>query len=65
MSIDSARIICTGCDYETSEVYRPIRILYLTSNGQTVATGRIRVGVTTVQAIPISKRSIKEICTKN
>jgi hypothetical protein len=42
MSIDSARIICTGCDYEASEVYRPIRIRYLYSNGQTVETGRIK-----------------------
>lgn len=39
MSIDSARIVCTGCDYETREVYRPIRIRYQTRNGRTVETG--------------------------
>lgn len=39
MSIDSARIVCTGCDYETLEVYRPIQIRYQTKNGRTVETG--------------------------
>jgi len=42
MSIDSARIVCTGCDYETREVYRPIRIRYQTVNGRTVETGRAK-----------------------
>jgi len=42
MSIDSARIICTGCDYETREVYRPIRIRYQTTNGRIVDTGRTK-----------------------
>ena len=40
MSIDSARIVCTGCDYETREVYRPIRIRYQTMTGRTVESGR-------------------------
>ncbi|WP_153304344.1 hypothetical protein [Desulfosudis oleivorans] len=39
MSIDSARIVCTGCDYETYEVYRPIRIRYQTTNGRAIETG--------------------------
>lgn len=42
MSIDSARIVCTGCDYETRELYRPIRIRYETSNGKSVETGRAK-----------------------
>jgi hypothetical protein len=42
MSIDSARIVCTGCDYETREVYRPIRIRYQTTKGRTVETGRAK-----------------------
>lgn len=42
MSIDSARIVCTGCDYETREVYRPIRIRYQTTTGRTVETGRAK-----------------------
>jgi len=42
MSIDSARIVCTVCDYETSEVYHPIRIRYQTTNGMTIETGRAK-----------------------
>lgn len=42
MSIDSAGIVCTGCDYETREVYRPIQIRYQTTNGRTVKTGRAK-----------------------
>lgn len=42
MSIDSARIVCTGCDYEARELYRPIRIRYETSNGKSVETGRTK-----------------------
>lgn len=42
MSIDSARIVCTGCDYETREVYRPIRIRYQTTNGRIIETGRAK-----------------------
>lgn len=42
MSTDSARIVCTGCDYETHELYRPIRIRYKTSNGKSVETGRTK-----------------------
>lgn len=42
MSIDSAGIVCTGCDYETREVYRPIQIRYQTTNGRTVETGRAK-----------------------
>lgn len=40
MSIDSARVFCTGCDYETREVYRPILIRYQTASGKTIETGR-------------------------
>ena len=40
MSIDSARVFCTGCDYETREVYRPVRIRYQMANGKTIETGR-------------------------
>lgn len=40
MSVNSARIVCTGCGYETREVYRPIRVRYQTANGKIVATGR-------------------------
>jgi len=42
MSIDSAMIVCTGCDYETREVYRPIRIRYQTTNGRIIETGRAK-----------------------
>jgi hypothetical protein len=42
MSIDSAKIVCTGCDYETHEVYRPIKIRYQTTNGSIVETGRAK-----------------------
>lgn len=42
MSIDSARIVCTGCDYETREIYRPIRIRYQTKSGKIVETGRAK-----------------------
>lgn len=42
MSIDSARVVCTGCDYEEKEVYRPIRIRYQTANGRTIETGRAK-----------------------
>lgn len=42
MSIDSARIVCTGCDYEAHEVYRPIWIRYQTTNGRTIETGRTK-----------------------
>ena len=42
MSLDSARIVCTGCDYETREVYRPIVIRYMTANGNAVETGRAK-----------------------
>lgn len=40
MSINSARIACTGCDYETSEVYRPILIRYQRASGEPIETGR-------------------------
>lgn len=42
MSIDSARIVCTGCDYETRELYRPIRIRYQTASGKNIETGRAK-----------------------
>lgn len=40
MSIDSARICCTGCSFETLEVYRPILVIYRLDNGKEVTTGR-------------------------
>lgn len=40
MSISSARIICTGCDYETREFYRPIRIRYKLESGNVVESRR-------------------------
>ena len=40
MSVNSARIICTGCDYEYREIYRPIRIRYHTKNGRAIETVR-------------------------
>lgn len=42
MSINSTRIVCTGCDYETHEVYRPIRIRYQSKSGSTIETGRTK-----------------------
>lgn len=42
MSIDSARIVCTGCDYETRELYMPIRIRYQTASGKNIETGRAK-----------------------
>lgn len=42
MSINSARVVCTGCNYETSEVYRPIIIRYQTTNGLTVEASRTK-----------------------
>lgn len=42
MSINSARVVCTSCDYEIHEIYRPIRIRYETKNGKTVETGRAK-----------------------
>lgn len=39
MSIESARVVCTGCDYEAREVFRPILIRYQTGNGQFIETG--------------------------
>ncbi|KKO47750.1 hypothetical protein VT06_15365 [Arsukibacterium sp. MJ3] len=42
MSIDSGRIVCTGCDYKTLEMYRPILIRYQTKNGKTIETGRAK-----------------------
>lgn len=42
MSIDSARIACTGCDYESTEVYRPIRISYKARGGRVIETSRAK-----------------------
>ncbi len=42
MSIDSARIVCTGCNYETRELYQPILIRYQTTNGKSIKTGRTK-----------------------
>lgn len=36
MSIDALKIVCTGCDYEGSEVFRPIRIIYEETSGKTI-----------------------------
>ena len=40
MSISSARVICTGCDYETREFYRPILIRYKLENGNVIESRR-------------------------
>lgn len=42
MSFDSARICCTGCDYETWEHYQPICLVYRLDDGQ-----RVKGGITT------------------
>ena len=42
MSMDSAGIFCTGCAYESREVYQPIGIRYLRDDGKTVETGRTK-----------------------
>jgi hypothetical protein len=39
MSIDSKKICCTECDFETQELYRPILIVYRLSNGVEVKAG--------------------------
>jgi hypothetical protein len=39
MSIDSARVVCTGCDYETRDLIRPVRIRYQAADGKSVVTG--------------------------
>ena len=38
MSIDSARVVCTGCSYETRELYRPVVLRYQTTPGSHVET---------------------------
>lgn len=42
MSINSSRVACTGCNYQTSEVYRPIIIKYQTTGGLTVEASRTK-----------------------
>ncbi len=42
MSIESDKICCTQCDYETLEVYRPIIVIYVLSDGTEVETGRAK-----------------------
>ena len=42
MSMSSARIVCTGCDYETIDVYSPILIRYQTASGKFIETGRAK-----------------------
>jgi hypothetical protein len=42
MSMNSAKIVCTGCDYQTSEIYRPIRIQYQTASGAVVEASRTK-----------------------
>ena len=39
MSIDSARVVCTGCDYETRDLMRPVRVRYQAEDGKSVETG--------------------------
>lgn len=38
MSMNSARVVCTGCDYQTREMYRPIRVQYQTAEGNITET---------------------------
>lgn len=42
MSINSVKILCSGCDYRADDYFRPVRIRYSTSIGGTVETGRAR-----------------------
>jgi hypothetical protein len=42
MSIDSKKICCTGCEFETREFYRPILIVYRLKNGKEIDTGRAK-----------------------
>lgn len=42
MSINTAKVVCTGCDYQTSEVYRPILIKYQTDAGTTLEVSRTK-----------------------
>ena len=42
MSIDSSKIICTGCDYESRELYQPILIRYQTTKGAVIEGGQAR-----------------------
>jgi hypothetical protein len=40
MSIESQRVVCTGCDFETRELYRPIRVQYQLASGKVIEVGR-------------------------
>ena len=40
MSMPSTKICCTGCDFETRELYSPIRIVYRWPSGKQLETGR-------------------------
>ena len=40
MSLPLANIYCTGCDFETRDLYRPIRIVYRWASGKQLETGR-------------------------
>lgn len=42
MSIDSELIRCSGCDYETREVYRPIYLVYRDKEGREIPARRSR-----------------------
>lgn len=42
MSVEPSRIFCTGCDYESQVVFRPIRIRYQRDDGASVEVGRTR-----------------------
>lgn len=42
MSRNVDRIVCSGCDYEVAEYYRPIRVRFQFDDGSTFETGRAR-----------------------
>lgn len=42
MSMDSAGIFCTNCDYESREVYRPILVRYVRDDGKTIEVSRTK-----------------------
>ena len=42
MSMDSAGIYCTGCNFQSREVYQPILLRYVRADGKTIETGRTK-----------------------
>lgn len=40
MSLEPSRIVCTGCNYEAVDYYRPIEIRYIFTDGESIATHR-------------------------